>query len=51
MQFARFAITRALLAMFTLILVSLIVFSLMELVPGDSAERANCILLMPVDSY
>jgi len=39
MQFARFAITRALLAMFTLILVSLIVFSLMELVPGDCAER------------
>ena len=34
MQFARFAVTRALLAMFTLILVSLIVFSLMELVPG-----------------
>lgn len=39
MLFARFAITRALLAMFTLILVSLIVFSLMELVPGDCAER------------
>ena len=39
MHFARFAVTRALLAMFTLILVSLIVFSLMELVPGDCAER------------
>jgi len=39
MLFARFAVTRALLAMFTLILVSLIVFSLMELVPGDCAER------------
>ena len=39
MQFARFAITRALLAVFTLVLVSLIVFSLMELVPGDCAER------------
>jgi len=39
MLFARFAITRAFLAIFTLILVSLIVFSLMELVPGDCAER------------
>ena len=39
MQFFRFAITRAFLAMFTLIMVSLIVFSLMELVPGDCAER------------
>ena len=39
MQFFRFALTRAFLAMFTLIMVSLIVFSLMELVPGDCAER------------
>jgi peptide/nickel transport system permease protein len=39
MQFFRFAITRAFLAMITLIMVSLIVFSLMELVPGDCAER------------
>ena len=39
MLFARFAITRALLAVFTLMLVSLIVFSLMELLPGDCAER------------
>ncbi|MCJ8338266.1 MAG: ABC transporter permease [Pseudomonadales bacterium] len=39
LQFARFAFTRAFLAMFTLILVSFIVFSLMELVPGDCAER------------
>ena len=39
LQFARFTFTRAFLAMFTLILVSFIVFSLMELVPGDCAER------------
>ncbi len=38
-QFLRFAFIRALLAIFTLILVSFIVFSLMELVPGDCAER------------
>jgi len=38
-QFLRFAAVRAFLAMFTLILVSFIVFSLMELVPGDCAER------------
>ncbi len=38
-QFARFALIRALLAIFTLVLVSFIVFSLMELVPGDCAER------------
>ncbi len=39
LQFARFAATRAGLAIFTLIMVSFIVFSLMELVPGDCAER------------
>ncbi len=39
MQFARFAATRAMLALFTLVMVSFIVFSLMELVPGDCAER------------
>ena len=39
LQFARFAATRASLAIFTLIMVSFIVFSLMELVPGDCAER------------
>ena len=39
MQFVRFALTRASLALVTLILVSFIVFSLMELVPGDCAER------------
>ncbi len=39
MLFARFVITRFFLAILTLILVSLIVFSLMELVPGDCAER------------
>ena len=38
-QFARFAVTRAALAVITLIIVSFIVFSLMELVPGDCAER------------
>jgi len=39
LQFARFAATRASLAVMTLLLVSFIVFSLMELVPGDCAER------------
>jgi peptide/nickel transport system permease protein len=39
LQFARFAVTRASLAIVTLVMVSLIVFSLMELVPGDCAER------------
>jgi peptide/nickel transport system permease protein len=38
-QFARFAATRATLAVITLVMVSFIVFSLMELVPGDCAER------------
>ena len=38
-QFARFALMRAILALFTLFFVSLFVFSLMELVPGDCAER------------
>jgi peptide/nickel transport system permease protein len=37
-QFARFALRRA-MAVTTLVLVSLIVFTLMELVPGDCAER------------
>ncbi|MEM6933283.1 MAG: ABC transporter permease [Pseudomonadota bacterium] len=39
MQFARFIVMRAAMAIFTLLLVSFIVFSLMELVPGDCAER------------
>ena len=39
LQFLRFAAIRAILAVFTLIFVSFIVFSLMELVPGDCAER------------
>ncbi|MEM1277410.1 MAG: ABC transporter permease [Pseudomonadota bacterium] len=39
MQFARFVAMRAAMALFTLVLVSFIVFSLMELVPGDCAER------------
>lgn len=38
-QFARFTLVRALLALLTLVMVSFIVFSLMELVPGDCAER------------
>ena len=37
--FVQFAATRAALAVLTLIMVSFIVFSLMELVPGDCAER------------
>ncbi len=39
LNFARFVVTRALMAAMTLIIVSLVVFSLMELVPGDCAER------------
>ena len=39
MQFARFVTMRAAMALFTLFMVSFIVFSLMELVPGDCAER------------
>lgn len=39
LQFGRFVVTRAVLALATLIIVSLVVFSLMELVPGDCAER------------
>jgi len=39
LQFARFAMMRAAMALFTLLLVSFIVFSLMEMVPGDCAER------------
>ncbi len=39
LQFARFATMRAAMALFTLLMVSFIVFSLMELVPGDCAER------------
>ena len=39
LQFARFVMIRAMMAVTTLIIVSLVVFSLMELVPGDCAER------------
>ena len=39
LEFARFAATRAVLAVITLVMVSFIVFTLMELVPGDCAER------------
>lgn len=38
-QFAQFAMIRAAMALFTLLMVSLIVFTLMELVPGTCAER------------
>ena len=38
-QFLQFAAMRAVMAVFTLLLVSLIVFTLMELVPGTCAER------------
>lgn len=38
-QFAQFALTRAFMALVTLLTVSLIVFTLMELVPGTCAER------------
>ena len=38
-QFVQFAATRAMLAVITLTMVSFIVFSLMEMVPGDCAER------------
>ena len=39
LQFSKFVTVRAALAILTLILVSFIVFTLMELVPGDCAER------------
>ena len=39
MAFLQFALTRAAMALVTLLLVSLIVFTLMELVPGTCAER------------
>ncbi|MFQ5566422.1 MAG: ABC transporter permease, partial [Paracoccaceae bacterium] len=39
LQFARFATMRAAMAIFTLLMVSFIVFTLMEMVPGDCAER------------
>ncbi len=39
LQFARFVVVRAIMAVVSLVVVSFIVFSLMELVPGDCAER------------
>ena len=39
LKFASFTLVRALLAVFTLLIVSFIVFTLMEFVPGDCAER------------
>ncbi len=39
LKFLQFTITRAFLSLFTLLVVSLIVFSLMEMVPGNCAER------------
>ena len=38
-NFIQFTMTRAVMAVFTLFIVSLIVFTLMELVPGTCAER------------
>ncbi|HJO45391.1 MAG: ABC transporter permease [SAR324 cluster bacterium] len=38
-KFLQFTLMRAVMSVFTLLLVSLIVFSLMELVPGNCAER------------
>jgi len=38
-KFLQFTLTRALMSLFTLLTVSLIVFSLMELVPANCAER------------
>jgi ABC-type dipeptide/oligopeptide/nickel transport system permease component len=38
-NFLRFVATRAVLAVITLLLVSFLVFTLMEMVPGDCAER------------
>jgi len=39
LQFLQFVVVRAVMAIITLVIVSFIVFSLMELVPGDCAER------------
>lgn len=39
LQLGKFAATRAVMAFITLVIVSFVVFSLMELVPGDCAER------------
>lgn len=39
LKFAQFVLTRAFMAVLTLTMVSFIVFSLMELVPGNCAER------------
>ena len=39
LKFLQFTVTRAFLSLFTLLMVSLIVFSLMEMVPGNCAER------------
>lgn len=39
LQFGRFVMMRAVMALTTLLIVSFVVFSLMELVPGDCAER------------
>ena len=39
LQFGKFIMSRALLAILTLVIISLVVFTLMELVPGDCAER------------
>ena len=38
-KFFQFTLMRAVMSLFTLLLVSFIVFSLMEMVPGNCAER------------
>jgi len=39
LKFLQFALTRAMMSILTLVIVSFIVFSMMELVPGNCAER------------
>jgi len=39
LQFTRFVVVRAIMAVVSLVIVSFVVFSLMEMVPGDCAER------------
>ncbi len=58
LEFGKFAGTRAVMALLTLVIVSLVVFSLMELVPGDCAERylaykttqGNAVTLADIDA-
>jgi len=47
-NFIQFIITRAFLAIITLLAVSFIVFALMELVPANCAERYDRTLLLKI---